>query len=78
MLSLSPATAFHPGQHNEEDLERKERGGWKLRLPIPTQLCSSSLVPDIFPPPRPITGTEFLGQPTENEWRALQTGKYEY
>lgn len=78
MLSLSPASAFHLGQHNEEDLESKEREDWKLQLPIPTQLCSSSLIPDIFPPPPSITGTESLGQPTENEWRALQTGKHEY
>lgn len=75
VLSLSPASAFH--QHNGEDLESKEQD-WKLQLPIPTQLHSSSLIPDIFPPPCPITGTEFLGQPTEDEWRALQTGKHEY
>lgn len=78
MFSLSPDSAFHPGQHNKEDLESKEGGDWKLQLPIPAQLCSSSLVPDIFPPPRSIIGTQSLGQPTENEWRALQTGKDEY
>lgn len=76
--SLSPASAFHPRQHHGEDLESKQRGDWKLQLPIPTQLCSSSLAPAILPPPHPVTGAESLGRRSENQWRALQTGKHEY
>lgn len=74
-LSLRPTSVFHPRQYHREDLKREQEKGLEAPAPnpntaVPILSCSRH--------PSRVTGAGSLGQSTENQWRALQTGKHEY